>query len=366
MSSTLFCRRPRWLAALAFAVCLPGTAVAAGPPVPIADFVRFANFSAPAMSPDGKYLVVAQRTAKEPRDEYATVVYELAGMKLVSAVRAGLVGDIPWRHTWVSDSRFVTSLAKEFGSVGQPWLTGELLASNADGRGSAYLYGFRRMTSRTAGSFGTLTDDEGYGWVAQVPRSGEARVLVGENPWAWDATSARTSRLYDIDTVSTGRRTVTEINQPGFRFVIEAGGKPRFAYGYDDDAEYAVFKLDDDKREWRPFASAEKGDLRPISISLDNTRLLGSLSVQRGPRSLVSEGVDGGDRRTLVGHPTGNIDRLEWGLRYQGPFAAGTSVGVPKLSYIVDPARSDAALHKTLSAQFPGQYVQFDSVSQRV
>lgn len=362
MSISFLRRQSRRLAALALAVLLPGAAAAAEPPIPIADFVRLGNFSAPAMSPNGKYLVVTQRTAKEPRDEYATVVYELAGMKVVSAVRAGQVGDIPWRHTWVSDTRFVTSLAREFGSVGLPWLTGELVAANVDGRGSAYLYGYRRMGSRTSGYFGTLTNDEGYGWLAQVPRSGDAHVLMGENPWAWGDT-ARTSRLYDIDTVSAGRRTIAEINQPGFRFLVQADGKPRFAYGYDDGAEYAVFKLDDAKREWLPFASAEKGDLLPISISLDNTRLLGTLSLQRGPRSLVSEGVDGGDRRTLVGHATGNIDQLEWGLRYQGPFAAGTSVGMPKLSYIVDPARSDAALHKTLSAQFPGQYVHFASVS---
>ncbi|MEO8805734.1 MAG: S9 family peptidase [Burkholderiaceae bacterium] len=362
MSSSFFSRQSRWVAVLVFAVLLPAT-VAADSRIPIADFVRLGNFSAPAMSPDGKYLVVTQRTAKEPRDEYATVVYELAGMKIVSAVRVAERGDVPWRHTWVSDTRFVTSLAHEYGTVGKPWLTGELVAANVDGRGNAYLYGFRRMSSRTSGSFGTLTNDEGYGWLAQVPRSAEARVLMGENPWAWGAT-ARTSRLYDIDTVTTGRRTVTEINQPGFGFVVDADGKPRFAYGFDDAAEYAVFKLDDEKREWLPFVNAEKGDLRPFSISLDKTTLLSTLSVQRGPRALVSQKVDGSERRTLVEHATGNIDEFEWGLRYQGPFAAGTSVGVPKLSYIVDPTRSDAALHKTLSAQFPGQYVHFASVSQ--
>ena len=124
-----------------------------------------------------------------------------------------------------------------------------------------------------------------------------------------------------------------------------------------------MFKYDDAKREWLPFTNAEKGDLRPVSISQDNTKLLSTLSMQRGPRALVSEGLDGSDRRTLVGHATGDIDLFESGLPYQGPFAAGTSVGVPKLSYIVEPTRSDAALHKTLSAQFPGQYVEFASVS---
>ena len=353
-------RRSRWLAALALTVLLPGTAAAAEPPISIADFVRLGNFSAAAMSPNGKYLVVTQRAAKEPRDEYSTVVYELAGMKLVSAVRVAERGDVPLRHTWVSDTRFVTTLGREFGTVGLPWATGELVAANVDGRGNAYLYGYRRMSSRTSGSFGTLTNDQGYGRLTQVPRAAEAHILMGENPWG---TTARTSRLYDIDTVSTGRRTVAEINQPGFSFVVEANGKPRFAYGYDDDAEYAVFKHDDDKREWLPFANDEKGDLRPVSISLDGMKLLSTLSLKRGPRALVIQGVDGSDRRTLVKDATGNIDQFEWGLRDQGPFAAGTSVGVPKLSYIVDPTRSDAALHKVLSAQFPGQYVHFASVS---
>jgi dienelactone hydrolase len=352
--------RSRWLAALALAVLLPGTAAAAEPLIPIADFARFGNFSAPAMSPNGKYLVVTQRAAKEPRDEYSTVVYELAGMKLVSAVRVTEAGDIPWRHAWVSDTRFVTALAREFGTVGEPWVTGELVAANVEGRGNTYLYGFRRMGSRTTGSFGTLTNDEGYGRLAQVPRGNEARILMGENPWG---TTARTSRLYDIDTVTAGRRTVTEINQPGFRFLVDSEGKPRFAVGADDDAEYSVFKLDADKREWLPFANAEKGDRSPVAISADNTKLLSSLSVERGPRALVSEGVDGSGRRTLVSDAIGNIDLLESGLRYQTPFAAGTSVGVPKLTYIVEPTRSDAALHKTLSAQFPGQYVHFADVS---
>jgi dienelactone hydrolase len=353
-------RRSRCVAVLALAVLLPGAAAAAEPPIPIADFVRLGNFSASAMSPNGKYLVVTQRAAKEPRDEYSTVVYELAGMKIVSAVRVAESGDIPWRHTWVSDTRFVTTLGREFGTVGEPWLTGELVAANIDGRGNAYLYGYRRMSSRTSGYFGTLTNDKGHGSLAQVPRGAEAHILMGENPWG---TTTRTSRLYDIDTLSTGRRTVTEINQPDFRFLVEADGKPRFAYGYDDDAEYAVFKLDDAKREWLPFANAEKGDLLPVSISLDSTKLLSTLSLQRGPRALVSEGVDGSGRRTLVKDAIGDIDQFESGLRYQGPFAAGTSVGVPKLSYIVEPTRSDAALHKTLSAQFPGQYVHFASVS---
>jgi dienelactone hydrolase len=352
---------PATLAAIGL---LAGSAAFAQPkpgPVPTTDFVKRGNFFAPTMSPDGKLIVLTQRTPKEPRDEYATVVYQLDGMKLLSAVRAQ-VGFFPIRHTWVSDTRIVSSLAREFGTVGEPSATGELIAMNSDGGRLLYLYGYRRGMSEAAfgkDSFGNVSNDDGFARVGREPRIRGGQVLVYENPWG---VTARTSRLYDVNTVTASRRTVTEISQPGFTFLTQADGQPRFAYGYDDNAEYAVFKLDDAKRAWQPFASAGKGDLRPFQMSADNSKLLGSLSLQRGPRSLVSEGIDGTDRVTLAQDAVGDIDDFEWGLREQGPFAAGTSVGAPKLTYLA-PERSDAVLHKTLSAQFPGARVHFNSVS---
>ncbi|HZT55334.1 MAG TPA: hypothetical protein VFA35_03840, partial [Burkholderiaceae bacterium] len=152
---------PRWVPALLAALC--GASLAAAPPIPTADFVRRGNFFAPVMSPDGKLLVVTQRTPKEPRDEYATVVYQLDGMKLLSAVRSQ-AGDLPLRHAWVTDTRIVTMVGREFGTVGEPLATGELIAMNSDGRGIQYLYGYRRgMSEATFGkdSFGNLANDSG-------------------------------------------------------------------------------------------------------------------------------------------------------------------------------------------------------------
>ncbi len=353
--------RRRVIGRLASAALLAGASVAmAAPPVSVADFVRLGNFSAPSMSPDGKYLVVTQRTPAQPRDQYATVVYELAGMKLVSAVRVAEAGDIPYRHHWVSNTRFVTVLGQEFGTVGEPYLTGELVAANVDGRGGSYLYGYRRMSSRTSTSFGTLTNDEGAGIFSGASRALDGHILMNERPWGY---TTRSSRLYDINTLTGGRRTVAEFNQAGFSFVSQADGTPRFAYGFDDNADVAVYKFDDGRREWQPFGTSDKGDLRPIAISTDNKRLLALLSTSGGPRSLVREGLDGDSTRVVLAQSAaGTIDQIEWGLFEQGPFAAGTRVGAPKLTYL-EVERSDAALHRTLSAQFPGEYVHFVDVT---
>jgi len=349
------------LAAIGLLMGAPALAQSKPGPIPISDFVKRGHFLAPTMSPDGKLIVLTQRTPKEPRDEYATVVYQLDGMKLLSAVRSQ-VGFFPVRHVWVTDTRIVSSLAREFGTVGEASATGELIAMNSDGSRLLYLYGYRRGMSEAGfgkDSFGNVSNDDGFARVAREARIRGGQVLVYENPWG---VTARTSRLYDVNTLTASRRTVTEINQPRFTFLTQPDGQPRFAYGFDDNADYAVFKLDDAKREWQPFSSADKGDLRPFEISPDNTKLLGSLSLQRGPRSLIREGLDGTGRVTLAQDAVGDIDDFEWGLREQGPFAAGTLVGLPKLTYL-EPERSDAVLHRTLSAQFPGARVSFNSVS---
>ena len=338
--------------ALIAMLVLPAALFAAPVPMSVDDFVRSGNFFAPVMSPDGKLLVLTQRTPKEPRDEYATVFYQLDGMKLLAAIRSP-AGAIPLRHAWVTDTRIVTTLGREFGTVGEPYATGELISMNADGRGFRYLYGRSRSFGETA------SGDEGSGWIARVPRAGTGQIFIGESPWG---ATARTSRLYEVNSLNGARRTVTEINQPGFSFVTQANGLPRFAHGYDDNADYAVYRFDDANRAWLPFASADKGDLRPIEISADQGKLLGKLSIRSGPFALIREGVDGADRVTLLQDAVGDINRIEWGLPYEGPFAAGTTLGMPKLTYL-EPERSDAVLHRTLSAQFPGAYVQFNSVS---
>lgn len=353
-------RRSLWVvrAALLAAVCGPSFGADT---IPTEDFVRRNNFLAPVMSPDGKLLVLTQRTPKEPRDEYATVVYQIDGMKLLSAVRSQ-AEFYPYRHYWITDTRIVSAQAQEFGTVGEPSATGELIAMNSDGSQIQYLYGYRRgqgMASFGRDSLGSVPDDDGFGRFAWAPRVGDGQFLMTENPWG---ITARTSRLYSINSVRGSRRTVTEISQPGFNFIVQDDGKPRFAYGMDDNAEYAVFKLDDTKGEWQRFGGDDKGDLRPVAMSLDNRHLLGRLSLHGEQFSLIREGVDGAGRTTLAQDKVGSFDEFEWGFAHQGPFAASTPVGIPKPTYL-EPERSDALLHKKLSSAFPGAIVHFITIS---
>ena len=331
-------------------------AQAAAPQIPIADFVRRGQFHGPSLSPDGKHLVVTQRVQKDGRDESVMVVYNLAELKIVSTVRMP-VFEVPAAYRWVTNSRLAVSTGREFGSLEGPQLTGEIVAMDLDGRKQEYLYGYNMYGRSRRGTF--MADDEGFGSIAHVPESYTGHFLLTENLWA---ASASTSRLYDIDSANAARNLVSEISKPGFDFMVQHDGKPRFAFGYDADATYTVYRHDDAKRTWQEFSNAERGDLWPKSISIDNTTLLAKSSVNRGPRSLVRLPLAGGDRVVLAEDKVGNIDIVEWGAKHSGPFAAGTSIGVPKLRYF-DEQRPDAQLHKLLASQFPNSRVHFINFS---
>lgn len=131
-------------------------------------------------------------------------------MKLLSAVRSQ-AGFYPVRHAWVTDTRIVSALAQEFGTVGEPFVTGELIAMNSDGRGIQYLYGYRRgQSDATFGgdSLGNVEDDRGSGRIAQIPRVPDGHLLMTGNytarsmspgspanclRWIWTAVATSTS-----------------------------------------------------------------------------------------------------------------------------------------------------------------------------
>ena len=338
---------------------LPAAALvqAAAPTIPLTDFVQRGQFRAPSLSPDGKHLVVTQRVQKDGRDESVMVVYDLAELKIRSTVRMP-VFETPAGYRWITNSRLAVSTGREYGSLEGPQLNGEVVAMDIDGRKQEYLYGYNMYGRSRRGTF--MADDKGYGSIAHVPDALDGHFLLTENLWS---TTATTSRLYDIDSTNAARKLVTEISKPGFDFMMQADGKPRFAFGNDADASYTVFKYDDTKSAWQEFSNAERGDLWPTFISLDNKTLLSKSSVNRGPRALVRQPIAGGERVVLAEDKVGNIDVVEWGPKNTGPFAAGTEVGVPKLRYF-DEQRPEAQLHKLLSAQFPKSHVHFINFSE--
>lgn len=134
------------LSALALALALPAWAA----PVPVADFFRAPQMSAPALSPSGRWVAASLKT--EGREWRQLVLVDLHGVEkprvLVSYDTANVVAPV-----WITDERLMYSTNSGRGSTASEGLatsSGDgLFAINRDGKD------FPRLLIRAPGSSNT-------------------------------------------------------------------------------------------------------------------------------------------------------------------------------------------------------------------
>jgi dipeptidyl aminopeptidase/acylaminoacyl peptidase len=343
----------RLVSSLALAVATLPTLAAepAAPagPIPIDAFVHEDQYSNPKLSPDGRYLAVTVRMKRGKREVPTICVLSLPKLTMLAAVQLP-VFEIPANYLWVSNTRMIVSKAKEIGSREAPRLTGEVLAMNFDGSKQEYLYGFDGFKyNRQGGRYG---DDYGFGDVTGVTRPLNNHVFVSSQLWRVDR-----SQLYDIDSNSSIRKLVADIPMPDLHFVVQPDGKPRFAMGFDDHNEFVLYRKNGATDNWDLQDRKTTGYLQPFVFSPDGSEFGAKQSLHGGPEALVREDSTGA-RTLLLKHPDGDISDFLFGSDQGLPLAATTQVDVPKWHYI-SPEHPDAQLHKQLSAQFPGNVVDF-------
>ena len=112
---------------------------------------------------------------------------------------------------------------KQFGSIDKPSSTGEMLATDFDGKNQDYLHGYDNLGKRA----GTRSKDRGFGSVDGLPEHANGHFLLGSQAWNNDGSSA----LYDIDALKNVRRLIDDINVGGMNFMVGANGQAHYGYG---------------------------------------------------------------------------------------------------------------------------------------
>lgn len=341
------------LAAMSF---VGATLAADVKPIPIVAFVRGAEYENPRLSPDGKHLALRVVLRQEEGDLHLLTIYDLASMKAMSTMRMQKY-EMPGNLHWVSNTRLVVEMAKDLGWREAPVWTGELLATNVDGSNQKYLYGYQMFLRSTKGYSGR--DDYGFGYVLALPTVRNGTFFMREVKW--NDASKRTF-LYEMDANTAARKLVSEIEMPRLQFLMQHDNQVRYAFGTDEENDYLVKRLNNGG-EWIDAPRKSPRELfGPIAFTADNKSVLATVSSAGEPRALVQEDMATGERRTLVQDKRGDVNFYLWGARPRLPLAAGTRIGIPKLNYLlVD--HPEVRLHQTLSAQFPGQYVGFNTFS---
>ncbi|MEO6799904.1 MAG: S9 family peptidase [Rhodanobacter sp.] len=332
-------------------VLLP--AAAASDQIPVNDFARHAPLSEPTLSPNGQYIAVNLNDTDG--NSHALVVLKVGDMSHAASMLRLPKYETAASITWVSNTRLVIGKGKQFGSIDEPRLTGEVIATDLDGKHQDYLYGYE--SGKYGSRAGSRSSDDGYGFVDGLP--------VPTNGHFYLATQSfderNTSSLYDVNASGGSRHRIGEIDVAQMSFMVGADGKAHYAYGRDDNWDYVVYHQHPDG--WARMTAEQVGaSFVPIFFTPDQHGVYALYAASGGPVALVQEDENGGNRKTLASDGFSNVGTIEWTPLPHQPFATVPDTGVPKVTYI-DPNVPMAKLHLALNQKLPG-YLHFIEFSE--
>src|SRR5690606_32365806 len=127
--------------------------------IPVRDFARHAELTLPRLSPSGQYFAV---NVNYPDGvSHALAIYDVDDMthpvSMLRLPKFEVAADI----TWVSNTRLVVEKGQQFGSIDKPALTGEVIATDLNGKRQDYLYGSQGGVGKRAATRGI---DRGWGF----------------------------------------------------------------------------------------------------------------------------------------------------------------------------------------------------------
>jgi dipeptidyl aminopeptidase/acylaminoacyl peptidase len=345
----------RAFGALLLLACVPAAAIAADTAdtansadpglIPINDFARFPRVMSPHLSPDGSYLEV--RMDDEAGELHSLVILKVSDMSVVNIMHMPKY-ELPFNVRWVGPTRLVMEKGKSFGSLTMPVGTGEIIATDIDGRNQKYLFGYkpvgRRATTRQA--------DYASGEFAGRPEKANGHFFLQAYSWKDDNLST----LYDIDAVHNTRHLLVDMHISGMDFLVDPKGQPTFASGTDANFHYVVYrKL---ATGWAPLDFRNGVSFTPFAYAPDGHTVYATLSTNNGPAALVSQHEDGSDRQILAMDGFSNIGNIEWTPFPEQPFAAVPDAGIPTPVFI-NANLPAAKLYRALQKSFPGEFVDF-------
>lgn len=320
-------------------------APAAAQTVPVEAFAKGSPFSMPRLSPTGEFLAVAIDLGE---GNNALQVLRLADMQPTALLRLPRY-ESPYQIAWVGDKRLVIAKGRKYGSLEKPLPSGEIIASDFDGKNQRYIYGYEQQNA-AAGL------DRGFGFIEGIAESNDGRFYMRQLK-----RTPTNSMLYAVDTQRPTFKLIADIKVPNLEFVIDRNGVARYARGRDEQDNYLLYASDDGNR-WQPLPLPSGEVWTPQVFSADNTQVYATFSRNDGPVQLVLSDPQGGDPEVLAADAFGGVGYVQWTGHPSIPFAAASQTGRPRLDYF-DAGRPDAQLHKALAELLPQKHVTFDDVS---
>jgi dipeptidyl aminopeptidase/acylaminoacyl peptidase len=314
---------------LAVAVLAPAPTV-----VPVSDYVKPPTVESMKMSPDGRYLAMVA-----PQSDYETqlVVLDTKTLKSVGGLKSAkqrLVGD----YWWVSNDRLAVAVARKYGGLDEPHLTGGLLAVNADGSDLVALYG---------------EDEKGYAAMVDTLRADPDYAVIAT--WTPERVDDEPkTELYEVDVHSGVRERIVEAPLLGASFLLNPDGRVSYAWGSNVKGWQELYRRGEGD-DWKLMNDEQKSgrELTPVAIGDAGTYM--QVMEAKGPGRIVLWDDDKGEgklvHQSMVAEPLALLVTAD-GHSVYGVITEDDRIGVKILDEKSPEGRSLSAISRSFKDAF--------------
>lgn len=320
-------------------------------------YARHAQYLDVAISPQGSYLAATSRNAE---GTVQLTVLDIKENKVLSMMQ-GRGNESVASFTWVNDERLILTMAREVGSLEQPFATGEIFAMDADGGRQEILTGPRSDSGEYvfAQVVDYLPDDPDAIMIYQRSfRSNEPYLDL----YTMKVTSGRKR--------AEGRIPLRAYRNTNVQVILDENGSSRMVLGVDpnDNNKTVILGRDGANEEWRPVTSyaSDEGGFAPLVMLPGTDQVLGLSNSQTDTRALSVLDISNGDEKVLAAHPQTDlmpIMSVEGGRANEviGAVFEYETLDAFFFSDVKD--ESYLQLVKSLMATFPGHSVSIASMT---
>ncbi|HUR40992.1 MAG TPA: S9 family peptidase [Verrucomicrobiae bacterium] len=346
--------------AVALALALCAGVAGATEPTAIKDFVRKTEFLSAKISPTGEFLAVAM-----PVEQQTMVgIIDLKNKKVSGHLRFA-DGEHVADFWWVGPKRIVASVAKSFGPLDQPGLTGELYGIDADGQNRRYLFGLRAPDRVGTKIKRNVFSEYASAYVVDPLVDEPEWALIVVIPWVYKGEEAL-SILQRIN-VYTGQRVRVTVVPGTFPLdaVSDRAGRPRFAYGSNRDGEIRLYAKANTSAGWsevqHPGGLAQEVELH--GATADGTSAYLTTGDARGRTCLYEYSFAKGSLVERQCTQDGAVGQPIFSFDDSTLIGLLDEAGKPEVKFL-QAKHPDARLLQLMARSFPGQRVQVTSRTQ--
>jgi dipeptidyl aminopeptidase/acylaminoacyl peptidase len=336
--------------ALAIALFCP-VMFAYGADAPIEHFLKQPTFAAMKISPDGAHLAA---TVPQGDDKTILLVMDRATLKPTAVLQMRGREHID-DFFWANDERLVVSATKKEGMLDTPVPTGELYGVNADGKGTAMLFGYRMASPTESTNIRKPEAERASAFLLGMLPGSDDQALIVVQPW--DNIDANLSEVRRMS-VTTGRTSlIAKAPMPRASFLADRDGNVRLSFGELNSGVQQVHVRPAKGGAWRLLndESVSGYHMDPLAFEADGRTVLIRRGHDQGPDGLYRLDLESGQQTKVFQDAVVNPGELLRGIDPEFRYAVRVQRGKPEL-VALDESAKEARLAKAIAGAFPDQH----------